>query len=260
MVPGSQAIIIAGPACAHYEILKRCAPYTEDGAFVGTVFGQGGFDLQARSAFGEDQLAKRGITVFGLKHVPYLCKATKYGHEAKIIGVKTFLYAACFPLEKASEVSEVCQHLWSIPTKISPNFLTLTLTPSNQIIHPGRTYGFWKDWDGETPIDPKTIPFLYDGMDQFSADEIEKLDVEMTAIVKALKERLPTVDLSLCIGLRERVALDYGEQVGDPSTMLSVFNTNKGYAGVAFPVLQKGDGVVLNTGCHFNIEFLNFIS
>lgn len=48
-------------------------------------------------------------------------------------------------------------------------------------------------------------------MDQFSADEIEKLDVEMTEIVQALKKRLPSVDLSLCIGLRERVALDYGD-------------------------------------------------
>ena len=95
-------------------------------------------------------------------------------------------------------------------------------------------------------------------MDQFSADEIEKLDVEMTEIVQALKKRLPSVDLSLCIGLRERVALDYGDQVGDPSTMLSVFNTNKGYAGVAFPVIPKGDGVVLNTGCRFFTEDIPF--
>ena len=54
VVPGSQVLIIAGPACAHYEILKRCEPYVEKGAYVGTVFGQGGFDLQARSAFGEE--------------------------------------------------------------------------------------------------------------------------------------------------------------------------------------------------------------
>ena len=96
--------MIAGPACAHYEILKRCEPYVEKGAYVGTVFGQGGFDLQARSAFGEEELVKREIVVFGLKHVPYLCKATKYGHEAKIIGVKTYLYAACFPLSAADRV------------------------------------------------------------------------------------------------------------------------------------------------------------
>ncbi len=95
-------------------------------------------------------------------------------------------------------------------------------------------------------------------MDQFSADEIEKLDKEMTEIVNALRVRLPTVDLSMCLGLRERVALDYGEQVGDPSTMLSVFNTNKGYAGVAFPVLPKGKGVVLNTGCRFFTEDIPF--
>ena len=40
--------------------------------------------------------------------------------------------------------------------------------------------------------------------------------------------------------------------------MLSVFNTNKGYAGVAFPVIPKGDGVVLNTGCRFFTEDIPF--
>ena len=73
-------LIIAGPAYAHYEILKQCAPYTEDRAFVGTVFGQGSFDLQAKSAFGEESLKKKEITVFGLKTVPYVCKVAKYGH------------------------------------------------------------------------------------------------------------------------------------------------------------------------------------
>lgn len=39
VVPGSQVLVIAGPACAHYEILKKCEPYVDKGAFVGTVFG-----------------------------------------------------------------------------------------------------------------------------------------------------------------------------------------------------------------------------
>ena len=47
-------------------------------------------------------------------------------------------------------------------------------------------------------------------MDQVSADEIEKMDTEILDIVKALATKLPSVDFSHCIGLRERVAQDYG--------------------------------------------------
>jgi len=50
-----------------------------------------------------------------------------------------------------------------------PNFLTLTLTPSNQIIHPGRIYGVFKNWDGKTPYNEKDIPMFYENLDDFSA-------------------------------------------------------------------------------------------
>jgi opine dehydrogenase len=51
--------------------------------------------------------------------------------------------------------------LFSTPCRSVPNFLSLTLTPSNQIIHPGRVYGYFKDWDGKTGYDPKSLPKLY---------------------------------------------------------------------------------------------------
>ncbi len=79
---------------------------------------------------------------------------------------------AAFPVDKVYEAANMCSLLYYIPTHIVPNFLNLTLCPSNQIIHPGRMVGFFKDWDGKTTFDPKDIPLLYEGIDQESADEI----------------------------------------------------------------------------------------
>ena len=36
--------------------------------------------------------------------------------------------------------------------------------------------------------------------------------------------------------------------------MLSMFRTNKGFSGVNYPVVKKGDGAVLNTGSRFFTE------
>jgi opine dehydrogenase len=55
--------------------------------------------------------------------------------------------------------------------------LSLTLTPSNQIIHPGRIYGFFKDWDGKTPY--KNLPLFYEDMNEFSAKQLSLLDKEI---------------------------------------------------------------------------------
>jgi opine dehydrogenase len=72
--------------------------------------------------------------------------------------------------------------LFGIPTVPLPNFLCLTLTPSNQIIHPGRMLGVFSKWDGKSPIDPATVPLLYEDMDKVSADLMQELDDEIQAI------------------------------------------------------------------------------
>ena len=74
-----------------------------------------------------------------------------------------------------------------------------------------------------------------------------------------MKRRLPTVDLSETMRLRERIAKDYKGQVGDSSTMLKVFNTNKGYVGVKFPVVKFDENkAVLKTTSRFFTEDIPF--
>jgi hypothetical protein len=48
----------------------------------------------------------------------------------------------------------------------------LTLIPSNQIIHPGRVYGVFKNWDRKTPFKRGSLPLLYEELDDVSANQI----------------------------------------------------------------------------------------
>ena len=47
-------------------------------------------------------------------------------------------YAVASPINKREDVCQYIDELFQIPTVPLPNFLCLTLTPSNQIIHPGK--------------------------------------------------------------------------------------------------------------------------
>jgi len=62
-----------------------------------------------------------------------------------------------------------------------PSFLNLTLSPSNQIIHPGRVTGFFSRLPekANTISKFKDVPLLYEGLDNESADEILGLDSEI---------------------------------------------------------------------------------
>lgn len=113
-----------------------------------------------------------------------------------IIGPKKHLYVASYPIERVYQCCQVMSLLYTIPCIVVPNFLNLTLCPSNQIIHPGRVYNFFKNWDGQSTFKKSEMPLLYEDIDEGSADEIQFLDNEIQAIKAALVEKYPSIDLS----------------------------------------------------------------
>lgn len=148
---GTKVFIICGPAHIHLDLLRKIAPFVEKNAFVGTLYGQGGFDWMANHVLGS-KIKSHNITLFGLQNIPSICKIRQYGESVNVIGPKNNLYhllrvqrhnnhsiryACSFPVERRDEVCRLMDNLFDIPTVTLPNFLSITLSPSNQIIHPG---------------------------------------------------------------------------------------------------------------------------
>jgi hypothetical protein len=236
--------------------LRKIEPYVSDNTFVGTVYGQGAFDLQARSIF-QGKLEDKNITIFALTNVPFICKIIEYGKSINIIGPKNHLYCASFPPEEVEKAANYISLLYYIPTFTIPNFLCITLTPSNQIIHPGRVYSVFKEWDGKTGYEPKSVPRLYD-LDEDSANEIQLLDDEIQEIKKAILKHYPEIDLSGLMPIKERIIKQYSNQIADKSTLKSVFSTNKGYDILVFPTKQVEDGLIPNVDSRFFWEDIPF--
>lgn len=82
--------IVCGPAHIHIPLLEKIAPFVEQNSFVGTVFGQGGFDMMANFVLGK-KILTHNITLFGLQNVPSICKINTYGQKISVIGPKDFL-------------------------------------------------------------------------------------------------------------------------------------------------------------------------
>ena len=154
VIPGSDIVIICSPAQTKLGILNEIKPFLKDNCLLGSIFGQGAFDWQAQYALGgAEELRRRNITLFSLMYVPFICKSNNYGKEALIIGPKKHLYITSYPMEKVHLCCSAMALSYSIPAIPLPGFLNLTLAPSNQIIHPGRVYAQFKDWDGESTFE-----------------------------------------------------------------------------------------------------------
>lgn len=93
----------------------------------------------------------------------------------------------------------------------------------------------------------KDVPLLYEGLDQRSADEIQMLDDEIQLIKKAIVARYPMVNLDQVMPMKERVLTMYSGQISDPRTLKTIFNTNKGYSRVPFPMIPVEGQDLKNT-------------
>ncbi|CAK4075033.1 unnamed protein product [Aphanomyces euteiches] len=245
-IPTADIIFVAAPANAHPPILEKIAPYLKPGAILGALFAQGGFDWAAKRALGTDGLNRLHL-LFGLQNIPWICKATTYGKEAKIIGPKKSLYVAAYPVERKEIAARCMEDLFDIPCATVANFLNLTLTPSNQIIHPARYYAIFRDWDGKKTYTKKELEArrgltLYADFDEFSAEQLSMLDNELQQVKYALLQRFPALDLSDVLPMDARVVKQYGDDVADRSSLKAIFATNLGYAGCNTPLKEVSPG------------------
>lgn len=243
VIGDSDIVLLVAPANAHREMINKIKPYLHSNALLGTIFAQGGFDWLAHSAF-HGNLSQIG-GLFGLQNIPWLCRIKHYGREVQLLGPKLSLRVAAFPSEKTKEIAEIVTVLFDIPAFPLPNFMTLTLTPSNQIIHPALYYSIFHKWDGKKVMTKDEIQWgLYSEIDELAAFWMEKLDRELQSIKLSLVDKFPYLDLSDVLPLGERIIQQYGDGVLDTTNLRTIIATNKGYSGFITPVQPVEGGYI----------------
>ena len=117
-----------------------------------------------------------------------------------------------------------------------PHFLSVTLTPAKQVIHPTIMYGLFHNYPEPLP----KAPLFYQTTDDFTVEAISSTSNEVLEIARAVKEQsgLEVPVPSLDDMMREM----YGDELKDPSTMKSIFRTNRGYKDLIAPMIETEDG------------------
>ena len=168
---------------------------------MGSVYGQGGFDLIAHNVLGED-IAKKNLTVFSLFNIPSTCSVTKEGEEVVLIGPKAYLSICTYPLSKLLATKVLVESLWNTPTRVIPNFLNILLTPGNQIIHTGRVMGLYGNKD---VFHVPSVPDFYTNVDDLAADNMDRLSHEIQIMKYIILSKYPRLNLDSVLPLGERI-------------------------------------------------------
>lgn len=114
--------------------------HTDSRPIIGVVPGNGGSECAFRKCI------ERGNPFFGLERVPAIARLVKKGTTVRSTGYRDELHVAAIPTSKVNACCELIQGIFDMPTKPIPNFLNLTMTPSNPILHTTRLRTLFQDY------------------------------------------------------------------------------------------------------------------
>jgi len=191
----AEVAILCMPVHQYPVALKRIMPVLARNrrCIVGTVYGQAGFDWMVKGAARELDTPVPEHFAIGL--LPWIARTQEYGRRAISYGPKLRNGIATsspdvFEFLQQNMLDDFSARYWGCGgfEKV-PNFITLTLTVDNQIIHPSRCYALMNEtsgWDGA-----EEVPYFYRDWDDASTEVLKGVDSDFTAIRKALFVRYP---------------------------------------------------------------------
>ena len=179
-IENCQVIFITHPAFRLKELADQMLPFIRNDMSICVLPGTGGAE------FAFQKCIKEGATLFGLQRVPSVARLEQYGKRVRCEGLRSELFLASIPDQKVEDLSTLMAELWGIPCHPLPNYLCVTLTPSNPILHTTRLRTLFADYEEGRVYDRN--PLFYGEWDDASSELLIACDDELQSLVKSLKK------------------------------------------------------------------------
>lgn len=171
-------IFITLPAFCMTNIANIIKLYAHSNQYIGIIPGIGGGECAFR------QCLDKGATVFGIQRVPSVARLVNYGKCVRATGYRQELFLGALPGNNADYCCRIMSKMFEMPCYDVGNYLNITLTPSNPILHTTRLYTVFHDY-GEGVI-YKHIPLFYEEWDDNSSELLLLCDEEVQLLCNRL--------------------------------------------------------------------------
>ncbi|MBQ0056407.1 MAG: NAD/NADP octopine/nopaline dehydrogenase family protein [Bacteroidales bacterium] len=214
-------VLLCLPGFAIESMLTDIKPYVGK-AVVGSIVSSTGFFFAAHRILGED------ARLFGFQRVPYIARTKEYGHSANLLGYKPQLAIAIENVTDSEAFRLLVEHLWMTPVKLLGSHYEVSLTNSNPILHTGRLYSMWHDWNGE-PSDHNILFY------KEWTDDASRMLIDMDAEFMRLLDTLPVTPGAI------PSLLEYYES-HDAQSLTRKISSIPAFQGIAAPMIETADG------------------
>lgn len=240
-VEDADIVIITVPAHARPQTLRAIAPHLSSSkpVYIGAIPGFCGFDWLAEASLAD----RRNLVIWGMKDVPHTAFELSPGRSIKMGGGKSQLYVATHARESQAsrqQLQEMLTRLYGPCVTLLDNYLEITLTPGNPIMHSSVIYGLigpYGQWHRK--IFPQRMCWWTE-CPELGAYFLERMDQESQDLCAVISQRMG-IDLSSVKSLKQEIVEAYGDQIRDRSSMLSILRTNQAYNNILAPMVPADD-------------------
>lgn len=216
-------IFVTVPQSRLAETANIIFPYVKPGLKIGLIPGTGGGECFFR------QCAERGAVIYGVQKAPSNAKILDHGRSVMTGKYIDKLHAAALDPKHTEDCADVVSYLTGVPYVTVPNYLNITLAPSDAVLHACRLYTLFKDYNGTDTYD--NIPLFYEDWDDRSSELVLKCDEELSRIRSALD----MFDLSFVRSLKEQYECETAAELTGKIRSIEL------YKGVTAPMVKSGD-------------------
>ena len=221
-VSGAELVWVVVPAELFNNTAQKMLPYVTAGQMIGIVPGSGGAEFEFR------ELVQKGAILFGIQRVHSIARLEEYGKSVHMLGRKSKLELGSIPSAESTRISEIVSRFFDMPCDALPNYLCVTLTPSNPILHTARLYSMFEDYKPGV-VYPRNFRF-YEEWDIPSSEMLIACDNELQELCKVVPLELESV-----MSLRDY----YESQTAE--AMTAKISGIKAFKGLLSPMVQEGD-------------------
>lgn len=178
VIDDCQIVIVTHPAFRLKEVADQMKPHIKADMNIYVIPGTGGAEFAFRGCM------EKGAVLAGLQRVPSVARLEQYGKRVRCEGLRKELFLASIPGSRAKELSQFMSNIWEIPCFPLTNYLCVTLTPSNPILHTARLRTLFADYErgkiyGRNPL-------FYGEWDDDSSKLLIDCDDELQKIIKIM--------------------------------------------------------------------------
>lgn len=234
----AELIFVTTPATMMKETANKISPFVKSGLRICLVPGSGGGECAFRSCIQE------GGVVFGIQRVPSVARLVEYGKSVRAIGYRNEMYAAAIPQNRTTECCGIIESILDIRCSPLPNYLNITLTPSNPILHTTRLKCLFEDY--KAGVCYEEVPLFYQDWNNQSSELLLACDDEVQRICRALMQ----FDFS---GVKP-LAIHYESPTAEALT--KKISNIAGFRGLTSPVMKAEGGYIPDFGSrYFTADF-----